>query len=349
MAQALLKDKFIKELCKQYPKQDVIDEGRTVRLEVPTKDTEERAGIAFVLAKKYKGKVKTKETEVQFNGYSLVVKPHKTGGARKTTEKSPRVYYGLLGKLDLSSMDLSALSEVDSSLATSKKLPTRLKEKSDMEGISDFNRKLENVAKTSNGVNLTIGSFTVENALGVIAVVGKEPKTDYVVVSKDGKKLIPSFYISYKMGTSAKDFQNYSGISEKTSSLIWEHKETKKFFKKLELMVEHKTMEEYKAEIEDENIILHSMYGQDYGKAYGLDNVNVLAQGDVQISAIGRVSYTHLLENGKVPPKANSYHPVFGARLATGRGAKTPDGKTVIGFRIGIFPRAYRSKWLLVG
>jgi hypothetical protein len=345
---AVSKDKFIKELSKKYSKESVVDLGRTVRLEVPTRDTSDREVIASFWAKAFKGKVKSKRTEVQFAGYSLIVKPKGSSGT-KTNDKGGTVYYGILGKLNLNEMDTSDLREVDSAFAGSKRLPKTLKEKSDIEGISDFNRKLEAVTKSSNGINLRIGKFKIENAVGVVAVVGKEPKTDYVIVSKDGKKLYPSFFISYKMGKSAKDFQNYSGISEKTSDLIWNHKETKSFFKRLQMMVEMKQLEEHKEEIKDTDIIRHSMYGQDYGKKYGLDNVNILAQGDVNISSDGRVTFSHMIENGTVPEKTNPYHPVFGARLATGRGAKTPFGTTITGFRIGIFPRAYRTRWMIVG
>lgn len=340
------KDKFIKELCKKYPKTDVVDQGRTVRLEVPTRDRGEREITALLLSKKYNGKVKSKKTEVQFSGYSLSVKPKGAGGsAEKKT--AGRVYYGLLGKLNLKDMDVSALGVVDGGFASSKRLPPRLKEVSDMRGISDFNKKLEEVCETSNGKTLRIGKYTVKHAVGVMAIVGKEPKTDYVIVSKDGNSLYPSFFISYKMGTSAKDFQNYSGISDKTSALIWGHAETKRFFKTLGMMSESGVAEEIKQEINDTKIMKHSMYGQDFGKAFGIDNVNILAQGTVAIAGNGLVTFSHMMENGTVPSRSSPYFPVFGARVATGRGAKTPSGTTITGFRIGIFPRAYRSKWMI--
>lgn len=347
---AVTKEKFIKELSKKYSKSDVLDEGRTVRLELPTRDSDERAATAAMLALKYRGKVKAKKTEVQFIGYSLVVKPKSARQTAKSKDKKSvsRVYYGMLGKLNMDSMDVSALSEVDRLFASTKRLPARLKEVSDMEGISDFNKKLESVCPTTNGITLRIGRFSVPNALGVMAIVGKEPKTDYVVVSKDGNKLYPSCFISYKMGTSAKDFQNYSGISEKTSALIWGHRETKRFFNTLQMLSENKVSEEVKQEINDTEIVKHSMYGQDYGKAYGIDNVHILAQGDVTIGKSGVVTYSHLMENGTVPTRTSPYYPVFGARVATGRGAKTPDGNTITGFRIGIFPRAYRTKWMQI-
>ena len=341
---AVTKDKFILEMLKKYPKESVIDEGRTVRVEIPSGKTEDREAVAFALSVKFKGKLKTVKTEISFGTYSVVVKPQ----GKRTASKSPP-YYGILGKLPLDSMDVSELRDIDSSFVGSKKLPRILKEVSDIKGISEFNKEIENASKSANGINLKIGSFTIKNAVGVMAIVGKEPKADYVVVSKDGKRLYPAFYISYKLGTSAKDFQNYSGISEKTSQFIWKHNETKKFFKKLQTLYEENAQEEVKQEISDSEIIFRAMYGQDYGKKYGIDNVNILAQGKVRISKSGVVSYDHIIENGTLPAKSDPYHPVFGARTATGRGANTPYGTTIVGFRIGIFPRAYRTRWMKVG
>jgi hypothetical protein len=158
--------------------------------------------------------------------------------------------------------------------------------------------------------------------------------------------LYPSFYISYKLGNDAKGFQSYSGISEKTSPYIWKNKETKKFFELLKNMEKNKVKQDVKQEIEDDKIIFNSVYGQDYGKSFGLDNVNILAQGDVSIDNNGTITYEHSIKNGNNLRTDKNYCPVFGARTATGRGARTPDGDTIIGFRIGIFPRAYRSSWV---
>lgn len=343
---AVSKDKFIRELSDQYSRENVIDEGKTIRLEVAAKDTASREAIAYALSVKYKGKLKVKKTEVTFTGYNLEVKPQ--GARTGASGTGGSVYYGLLSKLPLKTMDLSALSDIDSLLVSSKTLRKTLKESSDVVGVSEFNKALENISKTTNGADISIGKFSVSNAVGVVAVVGKEPKTDFVVLRKSGNALIPALYISYKKGTSAKDFQNYSGLSEKTSELIWTHAETKKFFKKLRAMYESKVQEEVKQEITDTDIVFHSIFGQDYGKKYGLDNVNIVAQGSVKISQTGRVSYDHIMENGKIIPRASGYYPVFGARAATGRGAVTPSGERVEGFRIGIFPRAYRTKWMIV-
>lgn len=350
MAAALTKAQLFTKLSKQYGKENVIDTGKTIRVEVPTRKTEEREKLAFIIAKTFKGKLKSKKTEISFNSFSLVVKPKAAAAvsaAKKTTVKTPtRVYYGFMSKLNLKDFDRTLFRDIDSTFCESAKLPRTLKEKSDVIGVSDFNKSLEKIMTDSNGVDLTICNFTVKCVVGAIAIVGSEPKADFVFVSKNKNKLVPSFYVSYKLGNTAKGFQNYSGISKQASTYIWESQETKDFFKLLKNMEKNKRKEDVKQEIVDTNIIFNSVYGKDYGKAYGMDNVHILAQGDVTIDQTGKVTYEHTIKNGNDLQTDKNYCPVFGARTATGRTAKTPTGETITGFRIGIFPRAYRTAWL---
>lgn len=342
------------QIIKKLPKLG-IDEasisinGNTVRVEIPTKKTTEREEQAAMIAKVFGGKVKTKKTEIAFTGFSLVVKPKAVAKkSAKSTKKTvgTTVYYGYLSKLKLSQYDLTDLTDIDRTLSTTGKLPRTLKEDSDVAGVSDFNRAIQNLIVDGKGVDLTIDGFSVNNVIGAVAIVGGEPKADFVLLSINRKKISPSFYISYKLGNNAKGFQNYSGISAKSSSLIWNHPETEKFFKILLAMSKTNTRQDVKQEIVDDNIIYHSVYGQDYGGQYGLNNVNILAQGNITVSTTGVVKYHHMVKNGDNLRNDRNYCPVFGARNATGRGAKTPTGENLTGFRIGIFPRAYRTKWL---
>jgi len=345
----LTKAQLFSKMSKQYGKENVIDSGKTIRIEIPSRKTEEREKVAFIIAKTFKGKVKAKKTEVSFNSFSLVVKPKSATAiaAKKTTAKTPaKVYYGFLSKLNLKDFDRTEFREIDKTFCESAKLPKTLKEKSDVIGVSDFNKQLEKIMVDSNGVDLRICGFTVKCVVGAIAIVGSEPKADFVLVKKIGNKLSPCFYVSYKLGNTAKGFQNYSGISKQASTYIWESQETKDFFKLLKNMEKNKRIEDVKQEIKDTNIIFNSVYGKDYGTAYGLDNVNILAQGDVTINRNGSVTYEHTIKNGNDLQTDKNYCPVFGARTATGRSAKTPTGETITGFRIGIFPRAYRTAWL---
>jgi hypothetical protein len=346
----LTKAQLFAKLSKQYGKENVIDTGKTIRVEVPTRKTEEREREAFIIAKTYKGKLKAKKTEISFNSFSLVVKPKAAAAvaaAKKTTVKTPtRVYYGFMSKLNLKDFDRTSFRDIDATFCESGKLPRTLKEKSDVIGVSDFNKKLEKIMTDSNGVDLKICNFTIKCVVGAIAIVGSEPKADFVLVSKVKNKLTPSFYVSYKLGSNAKGFQNYSGISKQASTYIWESQETKDFFKLLKNMEKNKRIEDVKQEISDDNIIFNSVYGKDYGKDYGADNVQILAQGNVNIDPNGNVTYEHTIKNGNNLKTDKNYCPVFGARTATGRTAKTPTGETITGFRIGIFPRAYRTAWL---
>lgn len=354
-----------KKLLGDYPKEKftVVTEGKKIIVGVHRSTTgsanenlasrENRAAIARLIARYYKGKVKGEgKTEVGFNGFEIQVKPESSTG-RKTNEKSVPVYYGVLGKLNLKNIDVSAFRSIDVNFSSSKVLPRTLKEPSDIKGVSDFNKALEDASDGNpEGMTLKIksksGFFKIENAVGVVAVVGKEPKTDYVVVSKMGNKLHPSFFISYKMGTDATAFQNYSGLSEKTSPYIWNHKETERFFRDLQVLSKKSGEKEknYKEEINDATIMKHSLYGMNFGKEFGLDNVNIIAQGQLKISSTGELTYDHIMPNGYIPPKRSPYHPVFGARR-TVRNSRTPFGTVVKGYRVGIYPRIYRREWML--
>lgn len=354
------KDAMVKVLQKEYSEEDVSVEGKEIVLNLPDAPTgrsgvKMREAVASMMASHYLGTVKPgRKTDVTFSNYSLTVKPQR----QKTKKESP-VYYGILAELDLKEFDTSAFREIDMNFAgTQKILPRYLKEDSDRIGVSEFNMALE---KVSGRAGLTLKfrkdgkSYTASNVVGAVAVVGKEPKTDFVLVSRDGKTLYPSCYISFKKKkegseeANAKDFQNYSGISEKSGLFIWNHKETKNFFKTL--LVESaksptKKAVNVKEEIDDEKIVQYSIYGLDFGKKFGLNNINLVAQGSVSISRDGVVQYSHMMLNGYIPDKTSEYYPVFGARRTTNRVAVAPSGQRVIGYRVGIFPRVYRAEWM---
>jgi hypothetical protein len=351
---------MLKVLQKEYSEENVSLEGKEIVLNLPDapigrSGSKIREAVASMMASRYQGRVKpARKTDATFSNYSLTVKPQK-----QTAKRVTPVYYGILAELDLKEFDTSAFRDIDTDFAgTQKKLPRELKEDSDRIGVSEFNKALEAV---SGKMGLTLKfrsggkSYTAPNVVGAVAVVGKEPKTDFVLVSRDGKTLYPSCYISYKKKkegseeANAKDFQNYSGISDKSSQFIWNHKETKHFFKTLlaeSAKSPTKRAINVKEEIDDEKIVQYSIYGADFGKKFGLNNINLVAQGSVSISRDGVVHYSHVMLNGYIPERTSEYYPVYGARRTTNRVAVAPSGERVIGYRVGIFPRVYRAEWM---
>lgn len=273
-------------------------------------------------------------------GFTILVKP-----AKNAKKVASGAYYGILEKIDLSAFNLSGFSQVSKEF-TNGNLVTSIKEASDIKCVTELNQEIEKASKGSlNGIDLKMGGFTFKNVIGCIPVTNGEPKADVVLVCKKDGVLYPDCYLSYKMGSSAKDFQNYSGLSEKSSSYIFNHPETFTFYKTLEALSLSNTKEDIFQIINDKKIIGLSVWGMDFGSSkFGINNCHFIAQGSPTISG-GTLKYTHEQKNGDFNFE-RGYQPVFGARYASGRGNKGPKGIKADNFRIGIFPRAYRSKWL---
>lgn len=268
------------------------------------------------------------------------------GGKGAGNKPTGTVKYGRLAALDLSKYDTTQFLTI-STLFSQGKLVSTIKEASDVKAVSDFNTALDSVLDDSAGLTLTIAGFRFTNIIGCIPVTNGEPKADIVLVKIDVKKkaLTPAAFISYKMGTDAKGFQQYSGLSEKSSPVIFKHAETKQFFKKLAANNKRDVTKDEFQIIKDKSIIGKAVWGLNYGSVdYDIDNVHFLAQGEVSISG-NRLVYSHTHKNGDFK-FTKEYEPVFGARNTPGRNNKGPDGIDVANYRIGIFPRAYRTKWL---
>ncbi|MFN3300502.1 MAG: hypothetical protein ACK41Z_09925 [Sediminibacterium sp.] len=274
------------------------------------------------------------------SGFTILVKPAK--GAKKTGSSA---FYGLLEKIDLSAFKLNSFSGISSEFASGK-LVTNIKESSDVKCVSDLNEEIVKASKGSlEGITIKIHGFTFTNVIGCIPVTNGEPKADVVLVCKRNGELVPDCFMSYKMGSSAKDFQNYSGLSEKSSSYIFNHPETLTFYQTLSTLSASGVKEDVFQIIKDHKIIGLSVWGMDFGSSkFGINNCHFIAQGDPSISGT-TLKYTHSQKNGDFNFE-KEYQPVFGARYASGRGNKGPGGLRADNFRIGIFPRAYRSKWL---
>lgn len=274
------------------------------------------------------------------SGYTILVKPKK--GSAKVASGA---FYGNLEKINLSAYDLSRFSEISSEFASGK-LVTEIKEASDIKCVSELN---EEIVKASlgrlAGITLEIHGFTFKNVIGAIPVTNGEPKADVVLVCVGDGFLYPDCYMSYKMGTRAKDFQNYSGVSEKSSPYIFNHQQTLDFYKMLETMTKSDVKGDVFMEITDQKIIGLSVWGSEFGvDEFGINNCHFIAQGNPSISGTS-LSYTYSHKNNDFDFDRH-YQPVLGARYATGRGNKGPCGIKANNFRIGIFARAYRTAWV---
>lgn len=200
---------------------------------------------------------------------------------------------------------------------------------------------------------LKIGNKTYKNVIGLVGVPGN-PKADFVIVDEDKKELC---WISYKSGNDSKSFQQYSGISKSKSSELYSDKEIESFRKDVVEKYSKNPSDIGKGvyrKIKEPDLKRRAIYGKDYKKTMGKDNVTFFAQGSPKIK-IGRDNSirldfgTKLVRNGVLNSLTEDYEPVIGARKDSNRNIQydTEDlsskevKKTLPGVRGGIFTKKY--------
>ena len=131
-------------------------------------------------------------------------------------------------------------------------------------------------------VPIRVGNKTY-NIAGAASTPGT-PKSDFHLVDNDGKECV---WISHKDGKTAKDFQQWGGMTE---AAIKNMPEIKKFakdvFDKFDGAIPRATTVARK--IKDPRLKNLSVYGVDYGKSLGQQNVSILIQGPVKLILFGK-------------------------------------------------------------
>ena len=178
-------------------------------------------------------------------------------------------------------------------------------------------------------------------AVGVQSTFGT-PKSDFHLVDAAGNEVA---WISHKDGATSKDFQQYGGL---TNSIFKNNKAVKSFMDTL-LNKYPNGMERGKSAyrtVTDKKLINQSVWGVDFGRARGRNNVDEFHQGPMKIKKRGKLYYIqskHQDTNGKLP-KGEGYDAIFYARFTSDRGSNVA-GVRVPFARVGVFPRASaRSK-----
>lgn len=185
-------------------------------------------------------------------------------------------------------------------------------------------------------VPIRVGGKTF-NVADAITTPGT-PKSDFHLVDGDGKEVV---WISHKDGRTARDFQQWGGISRRADPTIFSHPETQSFIDDLkekypEGLPRRTTL--YR-KIKDDTLKNYSVYGNQYGKEEGRQNVSVLIQGPVKLQKSGHVYKfvsNHVHYNGE--RMTGDFEPVL---TAIYKGDRSDAG--VKGTRIVIMPIAGRK------
>lgn len=207
-----------------------------------------------------------------------------------------------------------------------------------------FNDKLNDIlAKQKRSyINLRINNRTVKCAAMVKTegkYQGREPKSDMTIIDHKGN---PVAYISHKAGRTAKDYQQYGGLSY---TQYQNNKDIQEFMDTVIKATggELSTGQSFYRPIKDNKLIREAMYGPEYSKRLpGVSNVDEFHLGNMDLRGSGagpyKIESVHKGTNGELPK--GEFQAVFFARFQGSRGSARAGGRVVEKARVGIFPLA---------
>lgn len=201
--------------------------------------------------------------------------------------------------------------------------------------------KIKGTSKVYKGIT---GAIQVDTTIKRLGGVTADPKAD-IILYVDKKNLLSpnNIYISHKKEGGPEAFQQYGGLSEKSSERIYNHPETKKFLKAVAANIGKNGLKNPMFMAVSDGVLKNkAIYGPDYGSKFGLQHVNLIGQGLPKIEfdkkGIAVLDFTsHMSVSGNLSHFIEGYTPVFGATFRAGRGFVL-DGKTYSGARVGIYP-----------
>ena len=178
--------------------------------------------------------------------------------------------------------------------------------------IKSIANQIENIkAQTNkNYLRLRIGN----EFYNVVSVINSPfgSKSDFNFIDFEGNYV---GFVSHKHGCNPKDFQQWSGTSKRFQKVIFNHAETQSFISELTLRFKNglPAASSIARKISDDSLKMMACFGTDYGKEFGLNNVNAIMQGNLLLKNQGdcyllKASHNVIL-NGSLPDF--SYEPVF--------------------------------------
>lgn len=223
--------------------------------------------------------------------------------------------------------------------------------------IRDLDKLIKDLVKQVGPIKICTPSGDFPNCVGVRniteKVLGREAKADFAVVDAKGKDVI---FISHKKAGGPAAYQQYGGVSAKSGSagnpkLIYNHPEAQDFMRKVVGYIENnKLTNPVYSYVKDMKLVNQSVYGPDYGDKYGIDNVNMIAQGNPILKpskkeeACFDLTFSdHVSWNGDSDFfSKGQYRAAFAATYRAGRGFEV-DGARYSGARVAIYPVALVS------
>lgn len=204
-------------------------------------------------------------------------------------------------------------------------------------------------------IDIKIKNKTYENMLYAVKVdsnmkraknIKGDPKADIIICEdREDPFAKTSIYVSHKKDGGPEVFQQYGGLSAQAGTNISDHKLVKKFLGKVAEVIGTSKQLPAPVMMEFNNPLLSnlSIYGPEYGGAFSLQHVNIIAQGKPVFKLIKegvyQLTFTGPMSgSGDLSHFSGGYTPVFGATFRAGRGFDY-NGKRYDGARVAIYPQ----------
>jgi len=168
--------------------------------------------------------------------------------------------------------------------------------KEDAELKSLQNQIIAEIEKSSKAT-ITIDVNGTKHEITAAVTTPGTPKSDFHLLDTEGNEVV---WVSAKDGKSAKDHQQWGGMSKRKEPDIFKHKETKSFISDLKKEFPDglpNTITLYR-KIKDKTLQKKSIYGNQYGKSLGRQNVSIVLQGPIKLSG-QKLTANHVLYNGE--------------------------------------------------
>ena len=224
--------------------------------------------------------------------------------------------------------------------------------KAETKAMDDFNDKLNKllISLKRSSVTVLINRRRIECAQMVKTVGkynGKEPKSDMTIIDANNN---PVAYISHKAGKSAKDFQQYGGVSNMALPAGYRNNvEIKSFMEEVSKQRPDglASGDMFIRKVKDENLVKLMMYGPEYPtKTPGISNVDEFHLGNMSLLGSKGGTYqivsNHKGTNGDMP--RGEYEAIFLIRAQFRRSPALAAGVTIQNARIMVAPRALASR-----
>ena len=217
--------------------------------------------------------------------------------------------------------------------------------------MQQLNQRITEIVREIGPITINTPTGSIQDCVGVVNVTdkgnGREAKADFAIVNSKGDKVL---YISHKKAGGAKAYQQYGGLSSKAGSLadprlILDDDEVQGFLGEVaERIVDDRLTNPVYKLVSGGTLMMRSIYGPNYGSAFGIDNVHVIGQANAVLTRQTESTYSfsfseHTRWNGNAihSNDLDEYRPVLGATYRAGRGFEY-DSTRYSGARVAIYP-----------